>query len=73
MNFQILQQNSIPASRLLFPVKLISQSYRNKLSNRFHELDRIYICQKSKQQRQDMGLEYQEVSLVEVYSKTDVT
>lgn len=77
MQFQVLPYQDTKdlqpnlTRRFLIPMRHISQSYRQKLSTRFHELDRLYICQKSKQQREEMGLEYEEIRLVEVYSKTD--
>ena len=57
--------------RFLLDMRQISTAHRNKMSARLHEIDRQYVCRKTKEQREDMGTEFTGFSLLDVYAKTN--
>ena len=57
--------------RFKLDLRQISQAYRNKLSVRLHEIDRQYVCRKTKEQRENMGDEFSGFSLLDVYAKSN--
>ena len=63
------------APNLLRPFKinlrLISQSHKNKVCTRLQEVDRLYVCRKTKEQRKKMGVEFQDLKLTDVYIKSN--
>ncbi|CDW91361.1 UNKNOWN [Stylonychia lemnae] len=52
-------------------MKAISESHKCKLSNRFQEIDRQFVCHKTKDQRSDMGVEYEGIKLIDIYTKSN--
>lgn len=57
--------------RFKINLRLISQSHKNKISNRFQEIDRLFVCRKTKEQRAKMGIEFQGIKLIDVYVKAN--
>ena len=57
--------------RFKINLRLISASHKNKLSTRFGEVDRLYVCRKSKEQRTKMGVEFDDIKLTDVYIKSN--
>lgn len=60
-----------PCRRFGINVRSIAAAHKNKLSTRFAEVDRLFVCRKSKQERDKMGEEYEGFILIDVYSKTN--
>ena len=76
MNFQfqkMTHDHRVPRlnRRFKLDMRQISTSHRNKLSTRLHEIDRQYVCRKTKEQREDMGTEFTGFSLLDVYAKSN--
>lgn len=57
--------------RFKINLRLISQSHKNKISTRFQEIDRLYVCRKTKEQRDKMGVEFEDIKLTDVYIKSN--
>jgi len=65
-------ENQKPESRhkrFIIDLKQICPSFRNKVSIRFHEIDRQFVCRRSKEERARMGNEWQGLRLTDIYSK----
>jgi len=67
----VQDQHSSLCRRFKFNTRAISLSHKNKLSARFQEIDRRYICKKTKDQRTHMGCEFDDFNLLDVYAKTN--
>lgn len=57
--------------RFKINLRLISPSHKNKISTRFQEIDRLYVCKKTKEERAEMGVEFEGFKLVDVYIKSN--
>lgn len=57
--------------RFKINLRTISQSHKNKLSDRFQDIDRQFVCRKTKEQRAKMGMEYDDIKLVDIYTKSN--
>lgn len=60
-----------PCRRFGINVRAISAAHKNKLSTRFAEVDRLFVCRKTKTERGKMGKEFEGFVLIDVYSKTN--
>eukprot|EP00347_Sterkiella_histriomuscorum_P011359 403372754 len=68
---QIQPPQSQQNRRFKINMRLISESHKNKLSMRFQEIDRQFVCFKNKEERAKMGLEYDGIKLVDIYTKSN--
>lgn len=59
------------SKRFKINMKVISSSTKNKLSTRFQDIDRLFVCRKTKEQRSQMGIEYDNVKLTDIYCKAN--
>ena len=41
------------------------------MSTRLQEVDRLYVCRKTKEQRDKMGMEFEDMKLTDVYIKSN--
>lgn len=72
-NLEDMAQGGAPPQSRRFKINLKSlcNSGKNKLSSRFQEVDRLFVCRKTKEQRVNMGIEYDDIKLTEVYCKAN--
>ena len=56
--------------RFKINLRMIAPSFRNKLSARFSEIDRTFVCRRTKDQRTEMGQEFEGFALTDVYLKS---
>ena len=68
--FQQMAQGNI-SRRFKINLRAVSQSSKNKLSTRFQDIDRLFVCRKTKEQRGQMGAEYDGVKLTDIYNKAN--